>query len=307
MPRFSRRTQRSWPAAALLMGSVALLAGLPTVATQAQDKPQADDRQVGQTFQIPYKRTATNHYLVRVRINGKGPFNFLVDTGAPAVFIGTEAAKKAGLEAAKDDFWTKLDRLDLEGGATLKGLNVRVEDPFQLIGMNALGLPGASIDGILGFTALARFKMEFDPTQDRLRWTRLDYEPKDPFVPRDPDERQAPAEVQAMNMLGPAMKLASVFVGKVPEDKLQPQGLIGLELTEADGVLKVASVLSGSPASQADIQAGDILVEVHDRAVEKLVKAHEAIAQIRPGDKVELTLKRGDQTIERTITAAEGF
>ena len=50
--------------------------------------------------------------------------------------------------------------------------------------MNALGLPGTSIDGILGFTVLARFRIELDPTRDRMTWTRLDYEPAAPPGPR---------------------------------------------------------------------------------------------------------------------------
>ena len=100
---------------------------------------------------MPYRLTDTNHFLVRARINGKGPFNFLVDSGAPALFIATETAKKIGLKPDPDKFWTPIDRLDLEGGSRLTGVKARVEDPFQLVGMNALGLPGASIDGILGF------------------------------------------------------------------------------------------------------------------------------------------------------------
>src|SRR5262249_205139 len=110
------------------------------------------DSAIDASYQIPYRRTETNHFLVRVRINGKGPFNFLVDSGAPALYIATETAKKIGLEPGKDDFWTPVDQLEFEGGARLGHLKARIEDPFQLVGMNALGLPGASIDGILGFT-----------------------------------------------------------------------------------------------------------------------------------------------------------
>ena len=84
-----------------------------------------------------------------------------------------------------------MDRLDFEGGARLTDVKARVEDPFQLVGMNALGLPGASIDGILGFTILARFRLEIDPTRDRMTWTRLDYEPAEPPVPRRGGRRAA--------------------------------------------------------------------------------------------------------------------
>ncbi len=183
---------------------------------------------------MPYRLTETNHFLVRVRINGKGPFNFLVDSGAPALFVATETAKKIGLKPAKNAFWTPIDRLDFEGGAELTGVKARVEDPFQLVGMNALGLPGASIDGILGFTILARYRLEIDPTKDRMTWTRLDYEPRDPPVPdRKPgDDARAPLEMQAMNALGPIAKGLAFLMGKQPEEERHPRGFLGLEWSE---------------------------------------------------------------------------
>lgn len=294
------------------MGLLAALAAATFLvpASRGGDGPETSgkDPQIGQEFRVPYRLTLTNHYLVRVRINGQGPFNFLVDTGAPALFIGTEAAEKVGLKPPEgNDFWSEIDRFDIEGGATLHDIKGRVDDVFQLEGMNALGLPGATIDGILGYTVLARFRMEFDPTQDRMTWTRLDFEPKEPFVPKLADDRRAPAEMQMMEMLGPLMKLMSVFLGKQPEDILQPQGLLGLELQQEDDTLKVAAVLPGSPAAEAGIEPGDLLVEIHDQEVEKLADAHEAIAQVRPGDRVTLKLRRDSETIERALTAAEGF
>src|SRR5205807_1425129 len=101
----------------------------------APDPAPGRDRQVGQSFQVPYRLTETNHFLVRVRINGKGPFNFLVDSGAPALYIATETAAKIGLKPAKGEFWTPVDRLDLEGGAPLHRIKARVEDPCQLVSM----------------------------------------------------------------------------------------------------------------------------------------------------------------------------
>ena len=96
------------------------------VAANAGQKPGAGnadrDPQIGQSFQVPYRLTDTNHFLVRVRINGKGPFNFLVDSGAPALYIATETAAKIGLKPVKGEFWTVVDRLDLEGGARLLGI-----------------------------------------------------------------------------------------------------------------------------------------------------------------------------------------
>ena len=180
--------------------------------------------------------------------------------------------------------------------------------------MNALGLPGASIDGILGYTALARFRMEFDPTSDRMTWTRLDFKPRDPYVPKDPAERMATPQVQMMSLLGPAMKLASVFIGKQPEDVLDPQGLLGIELGApmpgsdgAAGGLRIEAVLAGSPAEHSGVQAGDLLISLAGEPVASATEAHKAIAEIRPGDRVALELLRGDETIQVTLTASEGF
>src|SRR5687768_13186488 len=184
----------------------------------------AGDEAIGQSYRIPYRITDTNHFLVRVRVNGKGPFNFLVDTGAPALYISTETAEKVGLEPDPDEFWTPVDRLEFEGGARLEGIKGRVEDPFQLVGMNALGLPGASIDGILGFTVLARFRIELDLTKDRMVWTRLDFEPREPPVPPRGARGRPPAEIQAMNALGPLAKVAALLMGKQPEEQLHPRG-----------------------------------------------------------------------------------
>jgi membrane-associated protease RseP (regulator of RpoE activity) len=284
---------------------------LPLVALAPDDpKPKAAparDPQIGRSFRVPYKVTGTNHFLVRVRINGKGPFNFLVDTGAPALFVGTEAAKKIGLVPPEDDFWTVVDRIDFEGGPTLRGMKARVEDPFQLIGMNALGLPGHSIDGILGFTMLARYRITIDPTADRMTWTRLDYEPKEPFIPRGAIAKQAPAEIQAMNLLGPLAKFAAVMIGKQEPDKLIPRGRLGIILEEGDGPAKIASVLDGSPAARAGVKPGDVVAAIDGKSVASAKAAMLAASGFRSGAAVALKLKRDGTTVEMAMIAGEGF
>ena len=280
-------------------------------------EPPRHNSQIGQSFQVPYRLTDTNHFLVRARVNGKGPFNFLVDSGAPAFFIATETAKKVGLKPVPDDFWTPVDQLDLEGGAQLTGIKARVEDPFQLVGMNALGLPGASIDGILGFTILARFRLEIDLTKDRMVWTRLDHEPRDPPVPKHkPGEAQgAPAGVQAMSALGPLAKGLAFLMGKQPEEQQRPRGFLGLEWSERTGAdgkqVWVQGVLDGLPADQGGVHTGDQIVRINNRPIKSLKDARTALAGTHPGDRVSLTIRRGSGTLAReltlTLTAAEGL
>lgn len=265
------------------------------------------DPTIGQSYQVPYRLTETNHFLVRVRINGKGPFNFLVDTGAPALFVSTDTARKVGLRPSKKEFWTPVERLDFEGGARLTDLKARVEDPFQLVGMNALGLPGASIDGILGFTILARFRLELDPTRDRMTWTRLDYAPKEPPTPKPAEGEDPAAGVRAMNLLGPVAKAAALLLGKQPEEQLHPRGFLGLELAESGGAVRVARVLAGSPAAKAGVEADDVLVRLLDHDIHGLKDAREAFAETRADARVTLTLRHGTQTRDLTLTAGEGL
>jgi len=311
-PPMNRPCPRPRPRSLLALGLTLALAAL------ALAEPPRDPN-VGKSYRVPYKVTDTNHFLVRVRINGKGPFNFLVDTGAPALYVGTEAAKAAGLVAAKDDFWTGVESFDFEGGARLKGVKARIEDPFQLVGMNALGLPGASIDGILGFTILARFKIELDPTRDRMVWTRLDYEPKEPFIPRGAVAKNAPAEVEAMNLLGPLAKGVAALMGKQEPDRMIPRGRLGVTLDEADGVIKVAEVVEDSPAAKAGLKAGDAIVEVGEAAPSlraiaarklsgrSIKEALASVRSVRPGDKLAIKVRRGGETLDLVAVAGEGF
>src|SRR6267142_4164881 len=95
-----RSSPMAWAALALALAFTAVNRGQNPKPTEPGRSVR--DPQIGHSFQIPYRLTDTNHFLVRVRINGKGPFNLLVDSGAPALFIATETAKKADLKPARD-------------------------------------------------------------------------------------------------------------------------------------------------------------------------------------------------------------
>ena len=69
----------------------------------------------------------------------------------------------------------------------LRKVKGRVEDPFQLTGMNKMNISGHRLDGVLGYTVLARFRIQYDFTQPHLVWTKLDWKPPPPVCgpPRD--------------------------------------------------------------------------------------------------------------------------
>src|SRR5689334_14570796 len=138
----------------LVAGAVLALACLVPLAGPS-DTARADKKAGDKTdskkksFEVPYKFTAAQHIVVRAKINKKGPFNLVLDTGAPALFLATKAGKKAGVKADRNG-WATFDRLELEGGLVMNKARGRVETPFQLEGMNGLGLGGMEIHGLLG-------------------------------------------------------------------------------------------------------------------------------------------------------------
>lgn len=275
----------------------------------ADDPPDA-----GTSYRVPYKLSQTNHFVVRVKLNGKGPFNLVVDTGAPALYLSTEAAKTAGIEPHPDQMLSRVETLEIEGGAQLHDMQARVEDVFQLVGMNALGLPGVKIDGMLGFNVLARYRITIDPTSDRMTWTRLAHDPPDIDAPKDRPGAKAreQADVQALDLLGGVAKIAALFIGKQPEDQIIPRGFVGLELRQDDGSVSIASVLPDSPAATAELHPGDLLVDVLGRDIHTLDDVRTAIAKVRAGDKVAIQVRdphapADSEPREITVTAGEGL
>src|SRR5436190_10132032 len=114
----------------LILTAACLLAAPPL---RADDDTAAKKK--AEVYHVPYRLSDVKHVVVRVKVNGKGPFNFIVDTGAPAVYVGTEVAKKLGLQTEEDGKWDTLETLEIEGGPKLTKFKARIEDPFQLTGM----------------------------------------------------------------------------------------------------------------------------------------------------------------------------
>jgi membrane-associated protease RseP (regulator of RpoE activity) len=251
------------------------------------------------TYQIPYRLTDTQHVLVRAKINGKGPFNFIIDTGAPLVFVATSVGKNLGLEVNKG--WAVVDRFELEGGAVQTKMKVRVDTPFQLEGMNGLGLAGAELHGIIGYTLLAHYRMEFDFTRPKMAWTQLAFKPPPP-LPIGGRGGQG-----GLEMIGGLMKLLGALSGAKANPEQAPRGFLGIELMEADAKVAVGSVLPDGPAAKAGLKVGDTIETVQDREVRKVADVLRQTAQVTAGQAVRLSIVREGKKQDLTITAGEGL
>ena len=281
--------------------SVALVVtGLGLGAAWAQPAP---------SYRVPYRLTETQHLLVRAKVNGKGPFNFIVDTGAPALYLSPDAAKKAGLTAGKDG-WAPVQRLELEGQVVLEKVEARLEEPPQLTGMNAMGLAGARLDGIFGYTILSRFRMEIDLSQPAMRWTPVPYQPK-PLVGLEElsGKKPLPPNPNA-GMLQMVARLASVLFARAPEGPPAYRGLLGFELVAEPEAVRVGAVLVGSPAAAAGLHAGDrILRAGAGAAVPAPVKTPDDLlktAGLEPDQELVLEVEREGKPVRITLRAAKG-
>jgi hypothetical protein len=277
------------------MRSLWLCAGLCLALTAPA---RADD---AKTYQVPYRLTKTQHILVRVKINGKGPFNLILDTGAPALFLATKAAKKAGVEPDAKG-WGTFDKFEVEGGVSIPKAKGRVEDPFQLEGMNGLGLAGAELHGMLGYTLLARYRIEIDLTKDKMTWTELDFDP--PAPKRLDGGKGGVAELDA---LGGVMKFAGGLLGRKAKPEIVARGFLGMELTQNDGKVTVSNVLEKGPAAKAGVKAGDQLAEYDGKKVADDAGLLRLAAQLTAGKEVKLTVIRDGKKQAITVTAGEGL
>lgn len=272
--------------------------------TGAQQAKKAEPKKAAKVYQVPFELTDTQHVLVRAKINGKGPFNFIIDTGAPMLFVSIPVAKQIGLEADKKG-WATLERFEMEGGAVQEKVKCRVETPFQLEGMNALGLAGAELHGIIGYTVLAQYRMEFDFTRDKMTWVKLDFAPPQPMPVKLKGKEGS--GMAGLEMLGSLMKFVSVLSGIRPGPPPVPRGFLGLEIAQAGGAVTVKSVLPGGPAAKAGLKAGDRIEQVQGKAVKSFPDVLLQVAGVTAGQLVQFDVVRGQEKQQITVTAGEGL
>ena len=282
------------------------------------------------TVAVPFTLSGTNHLIVRLKINGHGPYNFVMDTGAPTLLVDETLAKQIGLRPTTrrattgpatrpagqggpaGQGWATIDRLDIEGGLSMRRVRCLVLTPYQITGMNAVGVAGMELHGLMGYSVLARFKIDIDPTRHRMRWT-----PQPPgFVPppirtSGPAAAAADAREDRLESLGGLLGILGPLVKSQMPGPPTPRGWVGIEFQGwggGDGPHPtVDRVLGDSPAERAGVRAGDIVLTLDGHDVQTDRDVARATSQLLPGQAVRLTVRRGPATREITVTSGEGL
>jgi membrane-associated protease RseP (regulator of RpoE activity) len=212
------------------------------------------------------------------------------------VFITKAVAKKVGLSEDKKG-WGEFDTFEFEGGVKVPKARCRVEDLFQLDGMNGLGLAGVELHGVVGYNVLAKFRITYDFTADKLAMVPLDYDPPDP-------KGIGKGGAGGLDMMGTMVKVFTGFMGVKPNFETRPAGFLGVETEERKEGLFVKTVLKGSPADEAGIKAGDKLASIKTASVDDSSDLRKAITKASVGDKLSVTVERDGE--KKTVTVELG-
>lgn len=273
---------------------------LPCGTLRAQAPPAAKEpapKEAAKPITAPFELLKSRHMAVMVKINGKGPYRLIFDTGAPTNLITNKLAKETGVLGKSDKgsgglfgmpMAKSMDTLEL-GDVKLEKVQVMVMDhPTVAAISEALG----PIDGLIGFPFFARFKTTIDYQKKTLTFEPNGYEPGDALKP-------------LMD------KLMAGSRGKPEPAIVAPAALWGFTVEkskddEEPGVT-IKEVLAESPAAAGGLKAADRLLTVDGRWTDSVADALTAASLIRPGGAVKLKVKRDGKEMMLSVTPAKGL
>lgn len=252
----------------------------------AVNAPARADESRPQT--VPFELLKTQHMVVNIKINGKGPFRVIFDTGAPVNLINNKIAREAGV--LPKDFKAPIFALFGNMGQfkmkTLEIGNVKAENVSTMVmdhpTVAAISNVLGPIEGIVGFSFFARYRMTIDYQAKEMTFVPVAFEPPD--------------------MIDHLTKM--IRSATQPKQKiLVPGGLVGLRVSKAaddkPGVV-VQEVFPGSPAAVAGVLAGDRLLTLDSRWTDTVIDTYEAASKLQAGTDAVLVVERDGK--EKTFT-----
>jgi serine protease Do len=110
---------------------------------------------------------------------------------------------------------------------------------------------------------------------------------------------------------GKALALGVVGVAarpipKVPIVLLRNAAALGVQLPTAAAEARIEGLRSDSPAAKAGLKTGDVVLAVNGKACANATEVRDELGKFKPGDKVTVDVKRGDQRlhVEATLASA---
>jgi serine protease Do len=103
----------------------------------------------------------------------------------------------------------------------------------------------------------------------------------------------------------PGMAEIPVGIGVVsvsPRPIAAPSGVLGVFLEQSENGPQITAIKSDSAADKAGLKTDDLVTHVNRRPVETREALIRAVKRFRPGDKLRLSVQRGDQRLEIIAT-----
>jgi len=259
----------------------------------------ADEKPKAAPVKAPFEILKSKHMAVQVKINGKGPFRLIFDTGAPTMLVNNRLANEAGL-ITKDTKKPPLALFGTMGQFTIKTLEIgdlKVEDVNTMVmdhpTVEAISSVLGRIDGIVGFPFFARFRMTIDYQNKEMTFVPNDYKPVDIM------EKMMNTLMAAGNRDRSNVKI------------LTPAGQWGITVDkdakdDAAGVV-VKQVFAGSAAEKAGLKPGDRILTVDSRWTDTVVELFEAAGLAKSGQPVPVKLLRNGKETKVSLTPDKGL
>jgi len=162
-------------------------------------------------------------------------------------------------------------------------------------------------EGGYGGSDQANFYARDIPVLFLFTGTHLDYhKPTD-----DPEKINSEAEMKIVRFLADIIlgidknETKPEFVKVREEEKKTMKGVkvtMGVvpDFSGGEG-FKISAVREGRPAERAGLKPGDTIVRMGDTEIKNIYEYMEALKSIRPGDKVQISIKRGDKILKLEV------
>jgi len=242
---------------------------------------------------VPFEILQSRHMAVMVKVNGKGPYRLIFDTGAPYNLLSRKVAGDAGLGKKKPGGLT-LPGLGMYKVGSLQVGDVKIQNTQAMVfdhpTIKLLAKYVGPLEGIVGFSFFARYKVTIDYQKQELTFVPTKYRPPDVM-----------ARMMSMLFSSKAGKAAVVA----------PAGVWGFTVQKQQGDsgpgVTVKSVLEGSPAAAAGLKAGDRLLTLQGRWTDTVVDCYRAASTVRPGTAATLAIRREGKEMELKVTVKAGL
>ncbi len=247
---------------------------------------------------IPFETLKSGHMAVKIKVNGKGPYRVIFDTGAPINLLNNKLAKEADL--LKGTPTSTLPFMGTIAEVKVRELqvgNARAADQFAIVMdhplVELMSKKLGPLYGIVGFPFFARYRMTIDYQAETLTLIENGYKPAN--VLRSLEStllNLMTAGDQTVKVLAPAAQWGLTAKKQASDDEA------GVDIEE---------VLAGSAAAQAGLKAGDRLLTIDGRWTDSLSDLYEIASHLKPDASVPIGIKRAGKEMELRIKLRAGL